>query len=111
MSSANLSALRQYQAWRRGGDGPAPDPKELGRVIDWAIEVCEAAEKSKVVPIDINDHAIAMLRNALQKQYAFVLCIEIGENGLGKVCTHNRDDELVAARMLERFARWQRGMR
>lgn len=40
-----IKALRAYNRWRRGGPGPQPDPVEIGRLIEWAIAVCDAADK------------------------------------------------------------------
>lgn len=40
-----IRRLRAYNRWRRGGRGPMVDPKPLGELIDWAIGVCEAADK------------------------------------------------------------------
>jgi hypothetical protein len=33
--------LKMHNDWRRGGDGPAPDPYILGLDIDCAIELLE----------------------------------------------------------------------
>lgn len=33
-----IEYLEYYQRWRRGADIPQPDPKELGKVIDYTIE-------------------------------------------------------------------------
>lgn len=41
----NIKALRAYNRWRRGGSGAQPDPVEVGRLLDWAIAVCDAADK------------------------------------------------------------------
>jgi hypothetical protein len=41
----NVAKLRQFNRWRRGGPGPQPEPSEVGQVIDWAISVCEAADR------------------------------------------------------------------
>ena len=38
-----LKALRQFQAWRRGGEGTQPSPKDVGELLDWAIGVCDAS--------------------------------------------------------------------
>ncbi len=46
-----------------------------------------------------------MLRRAMEKRLPFVLCIE---GSSSRLCLNNADDKLVVARMLERFARWQR---
>lgn len=49
--------------------------------------------------------AMNMLRRAMEKRLPFVLCIE---GSSSRLCLNNADDKLVVARMLERFARWQR---
>ena len=36
--------LREYNAWRRGGDGPMPDPAVIGRAID---ALCDKAERMR----------------------------------------------------------------
>ena len=41
----NIKALRAYNRWRRGGPGQQPDPAEVGRMIEWAIKVCDAADQ------------------------------------------------------------------
>ena len=37
-----LPILREYNAWRRGGDGPMPDPAVIGRAID---AMCDDMER------------------------------------------------------------------
>ena len=52
--------LRQLNEWRRGGDIPQPDTREIGEAVDAAIEMIdrlEAAEKSDA-------ESIAMYRKA-----------------------------------------------
>ena len=49
--------------------------------------------------------AMNIFRRVLEKQSQFVLCIE---GSSSRLCLNNADDKLVVARMLERFARWQR---
>ena len=39
-----VKALREFNRWRRGGNGDQPHPQEVGQLIDWAIGVCEAAD-------------------------------------------------------------------
>lgn len=39
-----IKALKSYQNWRRDGEGPQPNPAEIGKHLDWAISVCEAAQ-------------------------------------------------------------------
>lgn len=41
----NVKKLREYQRWRRGANTMQPAPAEVGEAIDWAIAVCEAADK------------------------------------------------------------------
>lgn len=41
----NIKRIRSHNKWRRGGDGDMLDPKELGIALDWAIKVCELAQK------------------------------------------------------------------
>ncbi len=47
-----IQFLIDYQNWRRGGEGKQPAPADVGKVIDWAINVCYAA----VDTIDDNGH-------------------------------------------------------
>ncbi len=48
----HLSTLKQFQAWRRGSDDrqkiPMPDPKEIGKALDWAIRELEKAKRGPV---------------------------------------------------------------
>lgn len=42
----NIKTLRQHNKWRRGElDVQMADPKEIGVALDWAIKVCELAQK------------------------------------------------------------------
>lgn len=50
--------------------------------------------------------AMSLLRTAVSRGYQFVLCVEADTS---TACLHNTDDGKVCARMLERFARQQRG--
>jgi hypothetical protein len=47
----HLSTLKQFQAWRRDISDhnkiPMPDPKEIGKALDWAIKELEKKEKLK----------------------------------------------------------------
>ena len=45
----HLALLIAYQKWRRGDDIPQPDPKEIGRALDWAIK--ELEKKAKRGPV------------------------------------------------------------
>lgn len=40
-----IKALRAYNRWRRGWPGQQPDPVEVGHLLEWAIAVCDAADK------------------------------------------------------------------
>ena len=42
--AAVAAALRSINAWRRGGDGPMPDPKRWGRTIDKAAALIESQQ-------------------------------------------------------------------
>ena len=38
--------LRQFNEWRRGDDDiPHPDPREIGKAIDAAVEMIERMER------------------------------------------------------------------
>jgi len=41
-----ITRLRAYQDWRRGGDGEQPDPVQLGKDLEEAIELLEGVKKS-----------------------------------------------------------------
>lgn len=34
-----ISILHNFQVWRRGGNTPMPDPKEIGKAIDYALHI------------------------------------------------------------------------
>ena len=44
----HLSVLKQFQAWRRDTgfpmSAPMPDPKEIGKALDWAIRELQKAK-------------------------------------------------------------------
>lgn len=40
-----VKALRNFQRWRRGGNAKMPTPSEIGKLIDQAITVFEAADR------------------------------------------------------------------
>ena len=50
--SHHLTILNQFQAWRRGSDDrqkiPMPDPKEIGKALDWAIRELAKAKRGSV---------------------------------------------------------------
>lgn len=40
-----INRLREFNAWRRGEDGyEMPDPKDIGKTIDQAIELLEQSK-------------------------------------------------------------------
>ncbi len=42
----NVYALREYQRWRRGAEIEMMQPAKIGELLDWAIRVCEAADRT-----------------------------------------------------------------
>ncbi len=50
----HLTTLKQFQAWRRDISDkqkiPMPDPKEIGKALDWAIKELEAVHNPKRTP-------------------------------------------------------------
>lgn len=54
-----------------------------------------------------NNAAVGMLINALNKGFKFALCIETPNS---TACLHNLETSKDCARLLERFARRERGM-
>lgn len=40
-----VKLLQRYNRWRRGADIPMPQPKEIGKAIDTAIEYIKKNEK------------------------------------------------------------------
>lgn len=80
----------------RHDDGTAAKPAEV-----WAeIEMLRATTAGI-------EEIAAALRLAIDEKRAFAVCVE-GHNG-STFTLHNCDDQLICARMLERFARQQRG--
>lgn len=66
-----LAVLQAHQLWRRGGDGPATDPTELGKAIDSVI--CELtarrardAEAVRRQDMTTNDKLADALRNLIR---------------------------------------------
>ena len=47
----HLTTLKQFQAWRRDISDkqkiPMPDPKEIGKALDWAIKELEKVKRDK----------------------------------------------------------------
>ena len=66
------------------------------------IKIVDTVDK-----IHSDNAAVGMLINALNKGFKFALCIETPNS---TACLHNLDDAKDCARMLERFARRERGM-
>ena len=52
--SDHLAILKQFQAWRRDASYRQkihmPDPKEIGKALDWAIKELEAVHNPKRTP-------------------------------------------------------------
>ena len=50
----HLTALKQFQAWRRDISDkqkiPMPDPKEIGKALDFAIRELEKAKRGVRCP-------------------------------------------------------------
>ena len=48
----HLATLKRFQAWRRGDDSIAqPQPKDIGKALDWAIKKLEKAERGISCPV------------------------------------------------------------
>lgn len=62
-------ALRQINAWRRGGKGPMPEPKHIGQTIDRAALLIEA-QQIPANPTDRQLKAFARHIARLQGQLA-----------------------------------------
>ena len=78
----------------------AHDDKSIGD------EAADEIERLRAKTAGIEEIASA-LRLAIAEQRAFAVCVE-GRNG-STFTLHNCDDQLICARMLERFALQQRG--
>ena len=70
------------------------------------IEAADEIKRLRAMTAGIEEIASA-LRLAIADKRAFAVCVE-GRNG-STFTLHNCDDQLICARMLERFARQQRG--
>lgn len=66
------------------------------------VDTADTADKSHG-----NNAAVGMLINALNKGFKFSLCIETPDS---TACLHNLETSKDCARLLERFARRERGM-
>ena len=48
----HLTALKQFQAWRRDISDkqkiPMPDPKEIGKALDWAIKTLKVRQTARL---------------------------------------------------------------
>lgn len=64
------AVLRQYNAWRRGNmDGaPQPDPREIGKAIDAAVEMIErlAALPARITPEQAPDYVLDYCHEATE---------------------------------------------
>lgn len=49
-----IEMLLEYNNWRRGGDGEQPDPKEVGEVIDRAIDLIKSQEHGRIELQDVS---------------------------------------------------------
>ena len=78
----------------------AHDDKSIGD------EAADEIERLRAMTAGIEEIASA-LRLAIADKRAFAVCVE-GRNG-STFTLHNCDDAITCARMLERFARHQRG--
>lgn len=70
------------------------------------IEAADEIKRLRAMTAGIEEIASA-LRLAIADKRAFAVCVE-GRNG-STFTLHNCDDSITSARMLERFARQQRG--
>lgn len=70
------------------------------------IEAADEIKRLRAMTAGIEEIASA-LRLAITEKRAFAVCVE-GRNG-STFTIHNCDDATICARMLERFARQQRG--
>ena len=50
-----VEILRQFNEWRRGGDGDQPDPKQIGAAIDAACEMIERLDRGERAWSDVLD--------------------------------------------------------
>ena len=58
--------LRQFNEWRRGDeDIPQPDPREIGKAIDAAVEMIESAEEDRALCDQLAD-ILTRTANALK---------------------------------------------
>ena len=89
-----IAVLQANQLWRRGGDGPATDPTELGKAIDSVISELTAsrardAEAAALVASwrkyavdvggkDLTDEAIAATANSCADDLAAIIGIKNG---------------------------------
>lgn len=82
----------------------------LSEAADALVNIAADRDSWEQQASDRTDDAVtfaAAARLAIKEKRAFALCIE-GRNG-STATLHNLDDATICARMLERFARLQRG--
>lgn len=80
-------------------------------VVAMTREAADAIERLRNELADVHGNesardAVALLRNAVAKGFQFALCVEAETS---TACLYNVDDGKECARLLERFARHQRG--
>lgn len=110
MSFAADKTVDLVERLRECADLDAAEGGEPG-VVAMTREAADMIERLRTELAEVygNDSArdaVAMLRNAVAKGFQFALCVEAEKS---TACLHNTDDGKVCARMLERFARQQRG--
>ena len=58
-----IRVIREFQAWRRGGDQPMPYPQTTGQALDALCDHAERLEKETAVW----KHEVELLRAELEK--------------------------------------------
>jgi hypothetical protein len=69
--------LREYNRWRRGGEGWHPNPSKIGAMIDAAADRFEELERE----LEVWKHEVKTLREELdaERENAISLFIELHE--------------------------------
>lgn len=108
---ARLRALSRYAHDDKSIGDEAAD--EIERLRSIGREAAEAATMHQAEVLRLRaktagiEEIASALRLAIDEKRAFAVCVE-GRSG-STFTLHNCDDQLICARMLERFARQQRG--